>query len=120
MHMRYEMSAVAKKYRTAPIPADEVRKWLENKSLEGWFVRSHEASPVDDAMELIDRYGHVPESAWSLKFKSRADVNALKRAMIEPYIDFLNSDEPNLKPSSRQGHHRGWRISSSSTVQIYV
>lgn len=93
MRMRYEMSAVAKKYRAAAIPADEVRKWLEDKSLEGWFVRSHEASPVDDAMELIDRYGLVPESAWSLKFKSRADVNALKRAMIEPYIAFLNSNE---------------------------
>jgi hypothetical protein len=49
---------------------------------------------VDDAMELIDRYGLVPESVWSIKFKSRADVNALKRAMIEPYLDLLNSDEP--------------------------
>lgn len=93
MRMRYEMAAVAKRYRTAAIAADEVRKWLEDKSLEGWFVRSHEASPVDDAMELIDRYGLVPESAWSLKFKSRAEVNALKRAMIEPYMAFLNSDE---------------------------
>ncbi len=94
MRMRYEMAAVAKKYRAADIPADEVRKWLEDKSLEGWFVRSHGSSPVDDAMELIDRYGLVPESTWSLKFKSRAEVNALKRAMIEPYLAFLNSDEP--------------------------
>ncbi len=94
MRMRYEMAAVAKKYREASIPASEVRKWLEDKSLEGWFVRSSEASPVDDAMELIDRYGLVPESAWSLKFKSRTEVSELKRAMIEPYIEFLNSDEP--------------------------
>jgi hypothetical protein len=94
VRMRLELSDVARKYRAGAMPMDEISKWLDGKSLEGWFVRSPDSSPTQDAMELIDAYGLVPEQAWATKFHTRDEILVLKRAISDAFKDFIVSSAP--------------------------
>ena len=94
VRMRMELADVARKYRNGDMPMEEITKWLDGKSLEGWFVRSPDSSPTLDAMELIDKYGLVPENAWSTKFHSRDEIQMLKRAISDAFQVLLSSSAP--------------------------
>ena len=94
VRMRHELSQVAQKYRAGIMTLEAVTTWLDGRSLEGWFVRNSDTSPTEDAMELIDDYGLVPESAWSLKLKTRNDVNTLKRSIASSFKQFLEGSDP--------------------------
>lgn len=94
VRMRHELSQVARKFRDGTMTFEAVSTWLDGRSLEGWYVRNSDTSPTEDAMELIDDYGLVPESEWSLKLKTRSDVNTLKRSIASAFKTFLTSSEP--------------------------
>lgn len=94
VRMRHELSQVARKFRDGAMTFEAVSTWLDGRSLEGWYVRNSDTSPTEDAMELIDDYGLVPESEWSLKLKTRSDVNTLKRSIASAFKTFLTSSEP--------------------------
>jgi hypothetical protein len=94
VRMRMELADVARKYRNGDMPMEEITKWLDGRSLEGWFVRSPDSSPTQDAMELIDKYGLVPEAAWSTKFHSRDEILVLKRSISDAFQDLLLSSAP--------------------------
>lgn len=91
VRMRHELSSVARKYRAGSMPMEEITQWLDGRSLEGWFVRSPDSSPTLDSMELIDRYGLVPEKSWSIKFHSRGELNSLKKSISKSFMNFITS-----------------------------
>jgi len=91
VHMRQELLLLAKKYRAGEISLDNAMEQLADRGLEGWFVRASNSSGRDDAMELVDIYGVVPESVWSKKFTTRDQVSSLKKAIAAPFGDLLMS-----------------------------
>ncbi len=71
---------------------DQALEQLQSDDIEGWYVRSSDANPERDAMELIDDHGLVPESQWSFKFQSRATAQRFKSTLITAFRDVLASN----------------------------
>jgi len=89
VRMRAELLQLAQSYRAGTISLDEITNQIQGHGLEGWFVRRSDSSETQDAMEMIDQYGLLPEDVWSVKFNSKSDVKRLKSAILAPLMDLL-------------------------------
>ena len=94
VRMRAELLQLAQSYRAGTIPLDEITNQILGHGLEGWFVRRSDSSETQDAMEMIDHYGLLPEDVWSVKFNSDSDVKQLKNAISKPLQELLTGQAP--------------------------
>ena len=76
-------------YKAGRMSLDEATNPLVTQNgLEGWYVRGGGPSQPG-GMELAEKYGVMPESAWSFKFKTGNDVQRLKAAILSRYSEVL-------------------------------
>ena len=94
VRMRAELLQLAQSYRAGTISLDEITNQIQGHGLEGWFVRRSDSSETQDAMEMIDQYGLLPEDVWSVKFNSDSDVKQLKNAIRKPLQELLTGQAP--------------------------
>lgn len=94
VRMRAELLQLAQSYRAGTISLDEITNQIRGHGLEGWFVRRSDSSETQDAMEMIDQYGLLPEDVWSVKFNSDSDVKQLKNAILKPLQELLTGQAP--------------------------
>lgn len=94
LRMRNELKDIANQYRKGSISLQTAMEQTRGRSIEGWYVRSGDQDKSRDAMELIDDFGLVPESEWSVKFDSPQSVKTLKNALQAPFQALLTSDSP--------------------------
>jgi hypothetical protein len=92
--MKNEMLEIAKQFRTDNLTIEKAMDRITGNSLESWIVRAADDETSRDAMELVDDYGLVPESEWSVKFDSPRSVAAMKQAIRQPFRALLTSEEP--------------------------
>ena len=76
------MLMLAQQFDTASIPQE-----FDSMGLEGWVIRTNEAMP--DALKLVEKYGVVPESVWTQKFKDRAATEQLLDAVKANYLQLV-------------------------------
>jgi len=94
VRMRAELLQLAQTYRAGAISLDEISTKIQGHGLEGWFVRRSDSSETQDAMEMIDQYGLLPEDVWSVKFNSDSDVKQLKNAILKPLQELVTGQAP--------------------------
>jgi hypothetical protein len=92
--MRAELLQLAQSYRAGTISLDDITNQIQGHGLEGWFVRRSDSSETQDAMEMIDQYGLLPEDVWSVKFNSDSDVKQLKNAILKPLQELVTGQAP--------------------------
>ncbi len=93
LRMRNELKEIATSFRKGSISLQTALESTRGKSLEGWVVRAGDHEKSRDAMELIDDFGLVPESIWSVKFDSPESARRLKSAIQEPFKALLTGEQ---------------------------
>ncbi len=92
-----ELKLYTNAYQTdATTKFEEVEQAVLKASLQGWVVRRPKDFPLPDTFELMEKYGVIPESAWSVKFKS---AEATDQMIAEIRADYLKL----LKEKGRAG-----------------
>ena len=74
---------LAKQSSPATIDAD-----FDEMGLEGWMIRSQDSMP--DALDLVQKYGAVPESVWNHKFANRSEAEALLASVKSNFLSLAH------------------------------
>ena len=84
--IRYSLMRLGEKYKTNQVTRADLDKIK--------FSENYEGANVSFAMDLIDNYGVVPESAWSEKFESRPKAISMWQAVHTKFNELIDSGKP--------------------------
>jgi Papain family cysteine protease len=91
--MAEELYAISRKYEATDLADEDKISRIVFEGLEGWDVTFNPAYnpnlPVRNALQLIEAYGAVPESAWSFKFTSDEQLEAFTKVVFSSFADLM-------------------------------
>ncbi|MCX6118467.1 MAG: hypothetical protein NT027_13065 [Proteobacteria bacterium] len=93
--MAEELNALSRKFKAEDLSTPEQVEQKVFEGLEGWDVtfnpHYNPNLPVKNAMQLIETYGTVPESAWSYKFTSGAQLDKFMTHVFTGFAGLMKS-----------------------------
>jgi hypothetical protein len=85
-------------FLTQNLQGQDLIDMLNQDTFQGWVLKSDE---VPDTFALVERYGVMPESVWSLKFTDENKVDAMVKAIRRAAAKII-VDTPNPRSITRE------------------
>lgn len=91
--IRQDLKHLADQYLKGNESFLSLSKKVEKNSFEGWYVLLSEDDRavvgMKDGMQLVDAYGVVPETVWSIKFKDLDKKKAFIKRLRAKFLDLV-------------------------------
>lgn len=95
LHMSYQLSNLANAYYAKEITEVELEEYILEYPSEGGYVAERPNSKdafMQGATALIDMFGVVEESRWSVKFKSYSDLYNYTAVLKRNFLSFVKEN----------------------------
>ncbi len=100
----YRMAETFAAVSNAAANVDEIVEYLKLDSFEGGLVKSTKAeeSVVPDALQLIQKYGLVPESQWNIKFTNSQATKTFVTKIKSRFLSYIQTKSDGIKSTPEQ------------------
>ena len=99
----YRMAETFAAVSNAADNIDEIVEYLKLDSFEGGLVKStQKEGVVPDALQLIQKYGLVPESQWNIKFTNSQATKTFVTKIKSRFLNYIQSKSGGIKSTPEQ------------------